>query len=75
MTKAELLKKAKELKIDIPPELMQKFHMIDVDENEELSLDSLKNIVGGNQFEDNWLRGGATAEEVLEQILRLLGKT
>ena len=75
MTKAELLKKAKELKIDIPPELMQKFRMIDVDENEELSLDSLKNIVGGNQFEDNWLCAGATAEEVLEQILRLLGKT
>ncbi|MBR4319915.1 MAG: hypothetical protein IKI37_01935 [Oscillospiraceae bacterium] len=75
MTKAELLKKAKELKIDIPPELMQKFHMIDVDENEELSLDSLKNIVGGNQFEDNLLCAGATAEEVLEQILRLLGKT
>ena len=62
-----MLKKAKELKIDIPPELMQKFHMIDVDENEELSLDSLKNIVGGS-------RAGATPEEVLEQILRLLGK-
>ena len=68
MTKAELLKKAKELKIDIPPELMQKFHMIDVDENEELSLDSLKNIVGGSC-------AGATTEEVLEQILRLLGKS
>ncbi|MBR4319916.1 MAG: hypothetical protein IKI37_01940 [Oscillospiraceae bacterium] len=63
MTKAELLKKVKELNVDVPPELMQKLNTIEVEEDFDLSPEYLAGIAGG---------AGVSIEDILDQMKKFL---
>ena len=52
MTKAELLKKMKELKVEVTPEIIEQLKSANIEDETELSLESLEAIAGGGIIED-----------------------